>query len=468
MEQEKKDLTPADATEVTSAKKTGIRFSAVTWILIVCLLLVAAVLLTYTLTSAAQRKKYTEQLLAQQTVIDNMTVTEAGENLSLLESVIRQYSYYANALDDKKMLEAAFKAYVQASGDRYAVYYTEEEYTAMIEKSLGENCGIGVSVIRSTVTIGEEVFKVFEVADFHVNTAQLRGLCMGDLIYAICQDDEWQTVNSLDYDAAMALVGGEEGTEIKIRVFRPKNGIFESVELSLMRVKYDTQTVTGAVYEKNPKIGIVRISSFEYKTPQQFKTVVNELLLGGVEHFVLDVRSNPGGDLRSIMAVLSYFLAPGDLVIQAIDREGKIAETHTVQPVSYSGNYASCSVFESEIGMYAGLSKVVLCDENTASAAEVFTATMRDYGLAKTVGQKTFGKGIMQTTRKVQIGDAVGYMKLTTHAYVTKCGVSYHDIGIKPDLEVLLDEQAKTYAIAFLPQSMDAQLQTATTLFDIK
>ena len=154
------------------------------------------------------------------------------------------------------------------------------------------------------------------------------------------------------------------------------------------------------------------------------------------------------------------------MVLSAIDRDGNVAATYTVEETSLTGDYAGCSVAREEIGMYADLDMVVLCNENTASAAEVFAATMRDYGLAEIVGMTTLGKGIMQTTRPIRFNDElVGYIKLTTYAYVTKCGESYHDVGIAPDVGVDLSEEAKKYPLSLLPQSMDQQLQTAVTLF---
>jgi carboxyl-terminal processing protease len=110
----------------------------------------------------------------------------------------------------------------------------------------------------------------------------------------------------------------------------------------------------------------------------------------------------------------------------------------------------------------------VLCNGNTASAAEVFTATLRDYGLAKIVGETTFGKGIMQSFLPLSsFGNYSGYVKMTTYAYVTKCGVTYHEIGIAPSegCEVALSEEAKQYNFYVLPQEKDNQLQTAFAQF---
>ena len=118
--------------------------------------------------------------------------------------------------------------------------------------------------------------------------------------------------------------------------------------------------------------------------------------------------------------------------------------------------------------MYADLDITVICNENTASAAEVFAATMRDYELATIVGSNTFGKGIMQSTLPMSFfGDQyTGYVKMTTYAYVTACGVTYHEIGVRPDVEVSLSDEAKTYNIYVLPQELDDQLQAAIAQFE--
>ena len=116
--------------------------------------------------------------------------------------------------------------------------------------------------------------------------------------------------------------------------------------------------------------------------------------------------------------------------------------------------------------MFADLDMVVLCNGSTASAAEVFTATLRDYGLATIVGETTFGKGIMQSFLPMSyFGEYSGYVKLTTYAYVTKCGVTYHDVGIVPNVESILSEEAKEYNFYVLPQSKDNQLQAALAQF---
>lgn len=434
-----------------------------------CLLLVTAILLTYTLTAAAWRRAYTEKLLEQQEIINELrgSNSSATENLQLLDAILDAYSYYADTMDKETMLEAAFKAYVAASGDRYAQYYTEEEYKEIVRSNNAELFGIGVGVISKTFTVeGENVarlgYYIYDIYDG--SSAATAGLRIGDWVYAVQVDGVTKTISELGYAAAASAIRSAENATVTVGIYRPNDNGGEFFEKQLTRRHFEIKSVHFDVLASEPRVGIVRITSFDLKTPSQFKNAVNELLRQGVRRFVFDVRDNPGGDLKSIKAIMSYFLKEGDLILESINRKGEVVTSYRSEAVSYEGDYADCSVAEEELGMYAHLNMAVLCNENTASAAEVFTATMQDYGLASIVGTKTFGKGIMQTTKAIPFGDMVGYIKLTTYAYQTKRGESYHEKGIVPDTTVDLSEEAKKQPILLLPQNMDAQLNTAAQL----
>ena len=186
----------------------------------------------------------------------------------------------------------------------------------------------------------------------------------------------------------------------------------------------------------------------------------------GIQKIIFDVRDNPGGDLQSIKAVLSYILNDGDLILSAINNEGEVDYSVYAGQLSYTGSYVTCNVAQEEVGMFANLKMVVLCNNNTASAAEVFTASLRDHKNVTIVGETTFGKGIMQryiSLASLTGGAYDGWVKMTTHAYLTECGVTYHNIGIPPTegYDVALDDAAKEYNFYLLPESLDNQLQKA-------
>ena len=143
------------------------------------------------------------------------------------------------------------------------------------------------------------------------------------------------------------------------------------------------------------------------------------------------------------------------------DKETEITK---VEPIAYSNaSYTVCDVSRSDIGKYRDAIEeiVVLCNEGTASAAELFTAALRDYELADIVGTKTYGKGSMQSILPLDRFGYGGALKLTTKMYFPPCGEGYDGIGITPDEVVELSEEAKKYSVYLLPQSLDNQLAAA-------
>ena len=437
---------------------------------VVSVVTVITILMTYTLTSAAKRSYYSEQLRAQQATIDRL---KAGvgeynadidlEKLEILAYLFEKYGYYAGDVSEEELLDSVLRAYTEATGDHYAAYFTEEEFAALTADNVGDHVGIGVSVIQTKLTVEGVEHMVFQIIAVYENgPAASSELSVGDFVFGVKDGDVYRSVNEIGYDAAISLIKGEKGTQAEIAIFRPAGTDYTTHYFSITRDAFESLSVTFELCESNPEIGIVQISGFDLTTPNQFKQAVNTLMGLGVKQFIFDVRNNPGGDLQSIKAVLTYFLQPGDLILSSIDRKGNVVRSYFAEKTVLLGDYASCSVSEEEIGMYAKLDMVVLCNENTASAAEVFTATLRDYGLAETVGVTTFGKGIMQSFIALSdYGNFTGYVKMTTYAYVTKCGVTYHDIGITPTETVELSEQAKEYHFYVLPQAVDNQLQAA-------
>ena len=460
--------------ETAAPKKQGRTYTLGFLLSLLCIITAITVLLTYTLTSAANKRYYTDKLHAQQHAIDQLRESVGEYNaeinldkLELLASLFEQYSYYAGEVSEEELLDTVLRAYAAATGDVYASYYTEEEYAALTAANVGDQVGIGVSVIQTKLQVKDVEYLAFQVIAIYENgPAASSGLRLGDYVYGVRVGEVFRSVSELGYDQVINHIKGEKGTQAEIAVFRSADGGFEEKYFSITRDEFESISVTYQLSEADSRVGLIRISEFDLTTPKQFKNAVDTLQKRGAEHFIFDVRNNPGGDLQSIKAVLTYFLQPGDLILSAIDRDGKTVVSYCAEPTFLFGDYASCNVSQGEVGMYANLDMVVLCNENTASAAEVFTATLRDYGLAKTVGVTTFGKGIMQSFIPLsKYGNFTGYVKMTTYAYVTKCGVTYHQIGIAPDIAVELSEEAKQYHFYVLPQALDDQLRAAIAQF---
>lgn len=442
-------------------------------LVLLCVTVVATMMLTFTVTSRWVRQQDSTIIQEQQQTIEFLrdTLKSEGEfaKLEILANLLEQYSYYANEFDTEQMLDQVMRAYTEATGDNYATYYTDEEYAALSSDNAGAGVGIGVSVVQEPLLANGQEFLTFNVITIFKNApAEKSDLRVGDRIYAIEIDGEYKSVAQLGgYTPALNAIRGEVGSTAKLLAFRPdSNGGFVSIEIAIVRNTYTKESVTYRVSETDASVGIVHLAEFDLQTPVQFKAAVQALQAKGVERFIFDVRNNPGGDLQSIRAVLSYLLKDGDLILTAIDNKGNHVSPVYAGAANYSGAYAPCSVKPEEVGMFANLKMVVLCNGNTASAAEVFTASLRDHKNVTIIGETTFGKGIMQryySLYDITAGAYSGYVKMTTHAYVTQCGVTYHDIGIAPTegYAVELSEEALEYHFYLLPENIDNQLQKA-------
>ena len=294
-------------------------------------------------------------------------------------------------------------------GDPYTVYYTKEEYKALNEDTEGKYSGIGAVVSQNPNTKIITIVKIFDNSP-----ANDAGLQVGDIIDKI----DGEEVAGTDMDILVKTkIRGEEGTSFKMTVLRGDDR--KEVELDLIRRSIEVETVAGKMLDNN--IGYIAVSQFDAVTSEQFKSNIESLQSQGMTKLIVDLRGNPGGLLDQVVDMLDYIL-PDGLVLYTEDKYGKREE------------YYSDGSHELKIPM------VVLVNENSASASEVFTATFRDFEWGTVVGKTTFGKGIVQNVLPLGDGTAV---KITTQHYYPPSGYDLHKVGIKPDLEVDLNEGAK-------------------------
>ncbi len=365
---------------------------------------------------------------------------------------------------DENFETAILKAYVAATGDIYAEYFTAEELEELMGQQNGEMCGIGITVVNGVCTVGGIDYQAIVVANVYPDSpAEEAGVMPGDFIMYVGVGEDAVAVNAIGYTETLNRMTGEEGTTCAFTVYRldPKTEVYETVEISAVRKKLTTRSVTGRVYTLDPTVGIIKMTGFDNTTRDQFVETVEALKIEGCTSFVLDLRGNPGGLLTSVEDMLVYFLDVNDTLISVKDNTGK--ETVTKLTVNDKG-YVQCgtgTLTEADIGKYRDLNFTVLVSQYSASAAELFTANMRDHGIAKIVGMKTFGKGSMQSTLSLSRYGYEGALKLTTAYYYPPSGVGYHDIGILPDIEVELSDEVKNININLLTDEQDNQLAAA-------
>lgn len=421
---------------------------------------ILAVLVTFSLTTLYLRD--------QPDAVVSQNDEQAFPELKVLDKLF--HSLTVRDLDDDAIGTALLKAYVSATGDRYAEYYTDEEYAAQVAQQNGEMCGIGISVVNGTVTVDGISYKGLIVSSVNPNSPALEaGVEPNDVIIAIGIGEDAVSVDELGYDGALSRLRGEEGTEAAFTVWRKvaaSNGDmssdrYDAIEITAIRRKLTTQSVLYHVCETDSSVGIVRITGFDNTTAEQFETAMDSLLQAGCTSFVMDMRNNGGGLLSSVEDVLTFFLQPDDVMLYTRNKAGEKEELRVTvsgegKVTSGSGKYTA-----EDVGKYRGHDLCVLVNEYTASAAELFTANVRDHGLGKVIGTQTYGKGTMQTTYSLSRYGMTGALKLTTRYYDPPSGENYDGVGITPDLVVELSEEAMSYNINLLPDDKDNQLQAA-------
>lgn len=407
------------------------------------------------------------------------------DTMFLVDYLFKNYSIFD--VDYETAMLSSIRTYVSLTGDKYAMYYTPEELEEMQSENNGDLYGIGVQVIfdydeyfmeivlimpdspaQGQLAVGDKVTHIYDGENMVALTAIVEeNRVKAKELYADYTDEEINNVACYEtFQYAVSKLKGPENTYARFTVDRDG----EIIEYNIRRAKVKTVSVTCKTSIRDPKVGIVQISQFDLTTPVQFKECMDTLIASGCDKFVFDVRNNPGGDLASVVAVLSTLLEKGDVIISTKDTNDRNTVT-TVKEVNYGkeDDYSTCNVTSADIGKYRGYKYVVLANENSASAAELFTAALRDHGIAELVGVKTYGKGSMQSIYNLaaQGSSYYGALKLTTKLYFPPSGEGFNGIGLYPDHTVELEGAAAETHFYKLTEEIDNQLQKAvSTLID--
>ena len=354
--------------------------------------------------------------------------TEFEKLNELVELYEKNYFY---DVEREQLSEFLVQAYLYGSGDRFASYYTAGEWEEQQFSASGSSVGIGVYVSGSK----NGDLRIAMVMDD--SPAEEAGILPGDIITAV----DGKSMDELGYEETLNLVKGAEGSSVVLGILRGE----ETLALTVVRSKYTPQTVYAeTVIQDGALYGYVRIMEFLsiQTTYYQFRNAVSALTQAGAQGLIFDLRDNAGGDLNAILHILDYLLPEGPIV--------HIFHENEKNPVTYTSD-------ANEID----LPMVVLANENTASAAELFTCALRDYGKAEIVGKKTFGKGCGQSGKQLSDGSVVF---ITTFLYNPPYSESYDGIGIFPDYEVDLSEEWRDENLFFVPHDQDDQLVKAIAL----
>ena len=324
-------------------------------------------------------------------------------NLSSLNdiySVLRKK--YDGQLDAQKLIDGAKHGLVEAAGDPYTVYFNDKEAADFNGDLEGTFQGIGAE-------LGKREEKLVVISTLDDSPAKKAGLLANDVIVKVNDEntDNWSI------DQAVSKIRGAKGTTVKLTVLRGEEGI---KEFSITRDEINNPSVKSEILDGN--IGFLRISRFgESETSTLSRKAAEDFKAKGVKAVILDLRGNGGGYLTAAKDVSGLWL--NNKIVVTERTGGKVTDTLR------SGTDAPL----------AGIPTVVLVDGGSASASEIVAGALSDNKAAKLVGEKTFGKGSVQTIEDILSG---GQLKVTVAKWYTPNGKNLSKAGIVPDETIKL------------------------------
>lgn len=331
--------------------------------------------------------------------VDVDTYRELDQFMDVFERVRAEY---VEDISDEDLMRGAIDGML-SSLDPHSSFLDETGFERLTTQSQGEYGGLGL-----TVTLEDGAVKV--IAPFEDTPADRAGIQAGDYITHL--DDELIFGGTLD--EAVEQMRGAPGTSIELRVVRP--GQDEPLEFTLTREIIDLHAVE---WEVQNQVGIININTFNRNTGEEVRSAIasiSQSLGRQPTGYVIDLRSNPGGLLDQAIAVSDVFLERGEIVSQRGRRSSDVERYY-----ARAGDVTN------------GLPIVVVVDAGTASASEIVAGALQDHRRALIIGERTFGKGSVQTILPLSENTA---LRLTTARYYTPAGNSVQEGGIEPDLDV--------------------------------
>ena len=343
----------------------------------------------------------------------------------VLENIKKEY---VDDVDQAEMMDSAINGLLQ-SLDPYSAYMSPEIFREMQTDTKGEFGGLGIE-------IGMEAGVVKVISPIDGTPAADAGIKAGDYIVKIGKEQ----VQGKSLIEAVKLMRGPIGTSIKLTV-RRKN-IKKSLEFNIVRKIIEVQSVSSKIIGDENNLGYIRLKSFNENSDKQFLKSVKELeKKSKIKGYVLDLRNNPGGLLNQAINITDFFLEDGEIVST---KGRKISETR--------------KFFARRGDEIKGKPIVVLINNGSASASEIFAGALKDHKRAIILGENSYGKGSVQSIIPLKNG---GGIRLTISKYYLPSGKSISEVGVTPD--IFIEEDGDDFSIS---SEKDNQLNYAIKLFN--
>ncbi len=331
-------------------------------------------------------------------------INAIAKNLKNFRKLIDQV--YIGEIDEEKMLDETIKGYINGLDDEYSEYMTTDEWDDFQSQALGNYVGIGIYMAT------DKNNNVVVLSPIEGSPAEKAGIEQGDIIALVNEENVLGTSS----DKVASLIKGEEGTEVKIKILRDN----EYLDFNLKREAIKIYHVEEKMLENN--IGYISLLTFDEGCAEEFKTAIDSLKNQGAKKLIVDLRNNTGGLVDEALVIADYFIPKGENLLITVDANGN---------KEYS-KAENDPIIDCEI--------IVLSNEYSASASEILLGALKDSGKAKSVGTKTFGKGVIQSVYLLEDNSA---LKLTVNEYFTPNETKINKVGIEPDYEVELDEESE-------------------------
>lgn len=338
---------------------------------------------------------------------------ETYRELSLFADAITIIqSQYVEESQPKDLIYGALKGMLSAL-DPYSEFLSPQEYQELKADTEGRFGGVGMEI-----TLKDGLVTV--VSPLEDTPAWNAGIKAGDKIVKI--NDE--IIKDYTLTDAVRLLRGDPGTEVKITAWRQKEK--KMIDFEIVRAMIKIEDIKDVrIIDKEAGIGYIRLMEFSEETSGDLTQALGDLQEKGMKGLILDVRYNPGGLLDVAAKATEKFLDKNKIIVTTKGRAN-------LQNLEFRSRSAS---------KYKNLPMVVLINEGSASGSEILAGALKDHKRAIVIGEKTFGKGSVQTVVPLSDGSA---LKLTTSKYFTPSGTSIHGEGIMPDIEIKYEEIAKS------------------------